>query len=107
MHKRLVAMRDDAARRAAELEAEPTFFDSDIEGVDELLDEILAEGGDEDVEPDTRPSAVNFHRLGEEIDESGRLISLGRLFTPTADRARASAWQPATRGRGQRDRRTR
>ena len=92
MHKRLVAMRDDAARRAAELEAEPTFFDSDIEGVDELLDEILAEGGDEDVEPDTRPSAVNFHSLGEEIDESGRLISLGRLLTPTADRARASVW---------------
>lgn len=87
-----LAMRDDTAGRAAELEAEPTFFDSDIESVDELLDEVLAESNDEDVEPDTRPSAVKFHSFGEEIDEWGRLISSGRLVTPTADRARASVW---------------
>ncbi len=76
MHKRLVAMRDDAAGRAAELEDEPTFFDSDVEGLDELLDEILAEGDEDDDGPDSRPLAINTNSLGEEIEELGRMIAL-------------------------------
>jgi len=77
MQNRLLALRDAASKPSSDDAAEPMLFDSDVEGLDELLDEILAEGDDDDdIDPEAQQSVANRHSLGHEIDELGRLIAL-------------------------------
>ncbi len=76
MQNRLLAIREAASNPVVDDAAEPMLFDSDVEGLDELLDEILAEGDEQDIESDAQQSVANLRGLGQEIDELGRLIAL-------------------------------